>query len=66
VIRTDGSLGGYRGGLHRKQLLLEQEKRNVTGAGSTFTLNASSEAWSPPEKGGADSTKRSKAVAATS
>jgi O-6-methylguanine DNA methyltransferase len=29
VIRTDGSLGGYRGGLHRKQLLLEQEKRNV-------------------------------------
>jgi AraC family transcriptional regulator of adaptative response/methylated-DNA-[protein]-cysteine methyltransferase len=29
VVRTDGSLGGYRGGLHRKQLLLEQEKRNV-------------------------------------
>ncbi len=44
VIRTDGSLGGYRGGLHRKKLLLEQEMRNATGAGSTFTLNASSEA----------------------
>jgi AraC family transcriptional regulator of adaptative response/methylated-DNA-[protein]-cysteine methyltransferase len=27
VIRTDGSLGGYRWGLHRKQLLLEQESR---------------------------------------
>ena len=36
VIRTDGSLGGYRWGLHRKQLLLEQETRNATGAGSTF------------------------------
>jgi AraC family transcriptional regulator of adaptative response/methylated-DNA-[protein]-cysteine methyltransferase len=29
VIRTDGSLGGYRGGLHRKQLLLEQEMRHA-------------------------------------
>src|SRR5882672_4990909 len=25
--------------------------RNGAGRGSTFTLNASSEAWSPPEKG---------------
>src|ERR1700676_3845438 len=29
VVRTDGSLGGYRWGLHRKQLLLEQETRNA-------------------------------------
>ena len=34
VIRTDGSLGGYRWGLHRKQLLLEQESRMAKGAGS--------------------------------
>jgi AraC family transcriptional regulator, regulatory protein of adaptative response / methylated-DNA-[protein]-cysteine methyltransferase len=34
VIRTDGSLGGYRWGLHRKQLLLEQELRLATGAGA--------------------------------
>ena len=27
VVRTDGSLGGYRWGLGRKKLLLEQEKR---------------------------------------
>ncbi|HET6142637.1 MAG TPA: bifunctional DNA-binding transcriptional regulator/O6-methylguanine-DNA methyltransferase Ada [Candidatus Acidoferrales bacterium] len=27
VIRTDGSLGGYRWGLHRKQNLLEKERR---------------------------------------
>jgi AraC family transcriptional regulator of adaptative response/methylated-DNA-[protein]-cysteine methyltransferase len=45
VIRTDGSLGGYRWGLHRKQLLLEQELRVA--------------------KGGGDSAKRDKAVAAT-
>ena len=32
VIRTDGSLGGYRWGLHRKQLLLERESRNAKGA----------------------------------
>jgi AraC family transcriptional regulator of adaptative response/methylated-DNA-[protein]-cysteine methyltransferase len=31
VVRTDGSLGGYRWGLHRKQLLLEQESRTATG-----------------------------------
>jgi AraC family transcriptional regulator of adaptative response/methylated-DNA-[protein]-cysteine methyltransferase len=55
VIRTDGSLGGYRGGLHRKKLLLEQEMRNATGAGST---------WSPPEKSGAVSEKRGKTIAA--
>jgi len=35
VIRTDGSLGGYRWGLHRKQLLLEQELRLAKGAVST-------------------------------
>jgi AraC family transcriptional regulator of adaptative response/methylated-DNA-[protein]-cysteine methyltransferase len=29
VIRTDGSLGGYRWGLHRKQSLLEKERRAV-------------------------------------
>ena len=27
VIRTDGSLGGYRWGLHRKKTLLEKERR---------------------------------------
>jgi AraC family transcriptional regulator of adaptative response/methylated-DNA-[protein]-cysteine methyltransferase len=27
VVREDGSLGGYRWGLHRKQKLLDQEKR---------------------------------------
>jgi AraC family transcriptional regulator, regulatory protein of adaptative response / methylated-DNA-[protein]-cysteine methyltransferase len=27
VIRTDGTLGGYRWGLHRKQSLLEKERR---------------------------------------
>jgi AraC family transcriptional regulator, regulatory protein of adaptative response / methylated-DNA-[protein]-cysteine methyltransferase len=31
VVRTDGTLGGYRWGLHRKQLLLEQELRDATG-----------------------------------
>jgi AraC family transcriptional regulator, regulatory protein of adaptative response / methylated-DNA-[protein]-cysteine methyltransferase len=56
VVRTDGSLGGYRWGLHRKQLLLEQETRNATGAGST---------WSPPEKNRADSPNRDKAFSAT-
>ena len=55
VIRTDGTLGGYRWGLHRKQQLLEQESRNARGAGSN---------WSPPEKDRADSTRRGKAVAA--
>jgi AraC family transcriptional regulator of adaptative response/methylated-DNA-[protein]-cysteine methyltransferase len=36
VIRTDGSLGGYRWGLNRKKLLLEQEKSNKKGgAGHT-------------------------------
>ena len=29
VIRTDGSLGGYRWGLQRKKLLLEQERKGV-------------------------------------
>jgi AraC family transcriptional regulator, regulatory protein of adaptative response / methylated-DNA-[protein]-cysteine methyltransferase len=36
VVRTDGSLGGYRWGLHRKQLLLEQELRVAKGAGATW------------------------------
>jgi len=30
VICTDGTLGGYRWGLHRKRILLEQEMRNAT------------------------------------
>jgi len=64
VIRTDGSLGGYRWGLHRKQLLMEQELRNANGAGSTFAVNASSEPWSAQEKDRADSVRRGKAVAA--
>ena len=54
VIRTDGSLGGYRWGLHRKQLLLEKELRIAKGAGST---------WSPPKNSAGS--KRGKAVAAT-
>ena len=29
VLRSDGSLGGYRWGLHRKQALLEQEKKTA-------------------------------------
>jgi AraC family transcriptional regulator of adaptative response/methylated-DNA-[protein]-cysteine methyltransferase len=36
VVRTDGSLGGYRWGLHRKQLLLEQELRVAKGAGASW------------------------------
>jgi AraC family transcriptional regulator of adaptative response/methylated-DNA-[protein]-cysteine methyltransferase len=35
VLRTDGSLGGYRWGLHRKHLLLEQESRLAEGAGGS-------------------------------
>ena len=35
VIRTDGSLGGYRWGLHRKQLLLEQELRVAKSGGDS-------------------------------
>jgi AraC family transcriptional regulator of adaptative response/methylated-DNA-[protein]-cysteine methyltransferase len=54
VIRTDGSLGGYRWGLHRKQLLLEQELRLATGAGSTQLLRESNAG-----------SKRAKAVGAT-
>jgi len=33
VVRTDGSLGGYRWGLDRKKLLLEQELRLAQSAG---------------------------------
>lgn len=54
VIRADGSLGGYRWGLHRKQLLLEKELRIAKGAGST---------WSQPKNSAGS--KRGKAVAAT-
>jgi len=35
VVRTDGSLGGYRWGLGRKKLLLEQEKRTGKVAART-------------------------------
>ena len=35
VIRMDGSLGGYRWGLHRKGALLEREKHNATGKGNS-------------------------------
>src|SRR5258706_551290 len=54
VIRTDGSLGGYRWGLHRKKLLLEQESRTAEDAvskSSPLHIRAGS--------------KRSKAAAAT-
>jgi AraC family transcriptional regulator, regulatory protein of adaptative response / methylated-DNA-[protein]-cysteine methyltransferase len=50
VVRTDGSLGGYRWGLHRKQRLLEQELRVAKSAGSNW-------------KDGTDSTKEGKAAA---
>jgi AraC family transcriptional regulator of adaptative response/methylated-DNA-[protein]-cysteine methyltransferase len=66
VVRTDGTLGGYRWGLHRKQLLLEQESRAAAAAGSTLTLNASREPWNPSEKDRVDPAKRGKAVAAKS
>lgn len=32
VVRTDGSLGGYRWGLERKKRLLDQERKNRKGA----------------------------------
>ena len=54
VIRTDGSLGGYRWGLHRKKLSLEQESRTAEDAvskSSPLHIRAGS--------------KRSKAAAAT-
>src|SRR5258705_212264 len=35
VIRTDGSLGGYRWGLHRKQRLLEQELHVAKSGGDS-------------------------------
>jgi len=45
VIRTDGSLGGYRWGLARKQWLLEQERRGVkTDKGQTKKQLAASAA----------------------
>jgi AraC family transcriptional regulator of adaptative response/methylated-DNA-[protein]-cysteine methyltransferase len=34
VIRSDGSLGGYRWGLRRKKLLLDQERRRAKRKGS--------------------------------
>jgi alkylated DNA nucleotide flippase Atl1 len=65
VVRTDGTLGGYRWGLHRKQLLLEQESR-AAATGSTVTLNASREQWNPSEKNRVAAAKRRKAVAVKS
>jgi methylated-DNA-[protein]-cysteine S-methyltransferase len=32
VIRSDGSLGGYAGGLHRKEWLLEHERRHTVSS----------------------------------
>ena len=40
VVRTDGSLGGYRWGLNRKQLLLEQELRIATKQKKAITAKA--------------------------
>ena len=46
VVRTDGTLGGYRWGLHRKELLLEQESGSAKGRadstrrGKTATASA--------------------------
>ena len=40
VVRTDGSLGGYRWGLNRKELLLEQELRIATKQKKAITAKA--------------------------
>ncbi len=31
VVRSNGDLGGYRGGIERKRALLERESRNING-----------------------------------
>jgi AraC family transcriptional regulator of adaptative response/methylated-DNA-[protein]-cysteine methyltransferase len=36
VIRTDGTLGGYRWGLQRKKILLEQERCNTKGEAASL------------------------------
>lgn len=43
VIRTDGTLGGYRWGLHRKNILLEQERRNTTGGAASLKQSNAAE-----------------------
>ena len=55
VIRSDGSLGGYRWGLHKKKRLLEQELRIAKGAAATPST--------PKIRAGS---RRGKAFAATS
>lgn len=30
VLRSDGTLGGYRWGLERKRTLIDQERKNIT------------------------------------
>jgi AraC family transcriptional regulator of adaptative response/methylated-DNA-[protein]-cysteine methyltransferase len=35
VIRTDGSMGGYRWGIQRKEQLLAQESQHARGTRST-------------------------------
>jgi AraC family transcriptional regulator of adaptative response/methylated-DNA-[protein]-cysteine methyltransferase len=42
VVRTDGTLGGYRWGLHRKKALLEQELKGKGGVGAAKTNKVSS------------------------
>jgi AraC family transcriptional regulator of adaptative response/methylated-DNA-[protein]-cysteine methyltransferase len=65
VIRTDGSLGGYRWGLHRKQLLLEQELRLAKGAGSTLSPPETHPGSTPLPRESHAGSKRIKAAAAT-
>jgi hypothetical protein len=50
-VRTDGSLGGYRWGLERKQSLLDQERRAAKPAHWNLFF--------PPTKEKADSSLRS-------
>lgn len=48
VVRSDGSLGGYRWGLARKQALLERERRGLARVRS-LALNACSTLPTPPQ-----------------
>ena len=41
VIRSDGTLCGYGGGLWRKKWLLEHERKTVSGTTAKHTANAS-------------------------